>query len=120
MSAEEFMQRIQTTCGEQALAVSAIGFTEMLHGLYREPDRARRILREAFFAELFSSLPVVPYTQHIAAFAARIGAEQANLGRTVPPVDLMIGATALSLGFSILTSNERHFRLIPGLQVITF
>jgi predicted nucleic acid-binding protein len=32
--------------------------------------------------------------------------------------DLLIGATALELGYSVLTSNIRHFEKIPGLIVI--
>jgi predicted nucleic acid-binding protein len=30
----------------------------------------------------------------------------------------MIGATALELGYRLMTTNLRHFRMIPGLQVI--
>jgi predicted nucleic acid-binding protein len=73
-----------------------------------------------FFAEFMRDVPVYPYTQVVAEFAGRIGAQQAAIGKTVPPIDLMIGVTALSLGFSILTTNERHFRLIPNLNVISF
>jgi hypothetical protein len=32
--------------------------------------------------------------------------------------DLLIGATALSLGFKVLTGNLRHFQRIPGLAVV--
>jgi len=32
--------------------------------------------------------------------------------------DLLIGVTALHLGFSVATLNVRHFQLIPGLSVI--
>ena len=35
----------------------------------------------------------------------------------VPFADLLIGATALSLGYSVLTVNARHFGRIPGLSV---
>ncbi len=94
--------------------------TEMLHGLYRETDPSRFARRESFFAYLFSYVPVIPYTENISALAARLGAEQAALGHMIPPVDLMIGTTALSFGFSILTHNLRHFRMIPGLHVIPF
>ena len=41
-------------------------------------------------------------------------------GNIIPFTDLLIGATALSNGASILTTNKRHFRLIPGLDVIAF
>jgi predicted nucleic acid-binding protein len=37
----------------------------------------------------------------------------------IPFVDLLLGATALLLGFSILTVNPRHFKLVPGLNVIS-
>ena len=36
----------------------------------------------------------------------------------IPFADLLIGATALSLGYSVLTVNPRHFRRVPGLAVI--
>jgi predicted nucleic acid-binding protein len=31
-----------------------------------------------------------------------------------------VGATALSLGFSLLTVNLRRFQLIPGLKIVAF
>jgi predicted nucleic acid-binding protein len=34
--------------------------------------------------------------------------------------DLLIGATALELGYAVATHNSRHFELIPGLTVRTF
>ena len=36
----------------------------------------------------------------------------------VPFADLLIGATTLSPGYSVLTVNARHFGRIPGLSVI--
>jgi predicted nucleic acid-binding protein len=38
----------------------------------------------------------------------------------IPFGDLLIGATALSLGYQVLTGNLRHFQKIPGLTVIQF
>ena len=40
------------------------------------------------------------------------------MGIIVPFGDLLIGATALSLDFAVMTVNVRHFRLIPGLAII--
>ncbi len=56
----------------------------------------------------------------MAEIAERIDAEQKINGYTIPFPDLLIGATALSLGYSVLTSNLRHFQMIPGLAVIAF
>jgi predicted nucleic acid-binding protein len=38
----------------------------------------------------------------------------------VPFADLLIGATALAIGYSVLTANLRHFQRIPGLTVLKF
>jgi tRNA(fMet)-specific endonuclease VapC len=47
-----------------------------------------------------------------------IDGEQQSQGIVIPFGDLLIGATALSLGFSMLTANLRHFQKIPGLTVV--
>ncbi len=52
--------------------------------------------------------------------AARIDGEQQAQGVKIPLPDLLVGVTALELGFSVLTINVRHFRLIPGLNVIQY
>jgi tRNA(fMet)-specific endonuclease VapC len=50
--------------------------------------------------------------------AGKLDGEQQSKGVVIPFGDLLIGATALSLGFSVLTENLRHFQKIPGLSVI--
>jgi len=34
--------------------------------------------------------------------------------------ELLYGATALSMNYSIITNNEKHFKKIPGLDVINW
>lgn len=48
----------------------------------------------------------------------RIEGERAALGVTIAFEDLLIGATALDPGVAVLTSNVRHFEVIPGLAVV--
>jgi predicted nucleic acid-binding protein len=61
---------------------------------------------------------VYPYTKETALLAGKIDGEQQSQGIIIPFGDLLIGATALEVGYSLLTANVRHFRLIPGLTVI--
>jgi predicted nucleic acid-binding protein len=49
--------------------------------------------------------------------AGKLDGEQQSKGVIVPFADLLIGATALALGYSVLTVNVRHFERIPGLSV---
>jgi len=32
----------------------------------------------------------------------------------------LIGVTALELGYSVATTNVRHFQMIPGLDIVPF
>jgi predicted nucleic acid-binding protein len=59
-----------------------------------------------------------PVTLEIAQLAGKIEGEQAASGVSIPFEDLLIGTTALHLGYSVATLNVRHFRLIPGLSVV--
>ena len=77
-----------------------------------------RARRESFLDELLADLTVYPYTKETAMLAVKIDGEQQSQGVVIPFGDLLIGATALSLGFSMLTANLRHFRKIPGLTVV--
>jgi predicted nucleic acid-binding protein len=51
--------------------------------------------------------------------AGKINGQQAAHGIAFPLADLLIGVTALEVGYSVLTTNLRNFQLIPGLQVVS-
>jgi predicted nucleic acid-binding protein len=104
--------------GNQEAALSSVGLTELVHGIYRATTPQMSFRRQSFIDELRIALTVYPYTEETALLAGRIDGEQTARGTIIPFSDLLVGATALSLGYSILTSNARHFRLIPGLNVI--
>jgi predicted nucleic acid-binding protein len=106
--------------GDEELGISSIALAELLHGIYREPPGPKRDARRALLHKITHGVPVAPFGEAAAELTGRIGAQQAAAGLVIPYNDLMIGATALSLGYAILTSNVRHFRMIPGLQVIEF
>lgn len=104
--------------GNQEVALSSIGLTELVHGAYRSTAPLVRSRHEQFINDLLAAVEVVPYTKSTAFLAGRIDGEQRALGITIPAIDLLIGATALEIGYSIVTATLRHFKLIPGLNVI--
>jgi predicted nucleic acid-binding protein len=116
---EQLVQQVIGFAGNQEAALSSIGLTELVHGIYRASSAERRVRRQAFVEEIRIGLTVYPYTAETAMLAGRIDGEQTAKGVIIPFVDLLIGATALSLGFSVLTVNIRHFQQIPGLKVIS-
>ena len=111
-SVERLIERVVTVAGDQEAALSAIALTELVHGLYRASTPAQRLHRQSFLDELLADLTVYPYTKETPMLAGKLDGEQRSKGVVLPFSDLLIGATALSLGFSVLTANLRHFQKI--------
>jgi|SRR5580658_3820800 tRNA(fMet)-specific endonuclease VapC len=116
---EQLVEQVIGLAGNQEAALSSVGLTELVHGIYRADSAQRRLARQTFVEELRIALTVYPYTAETAILAGRIDGEQTARGVIIPFIDLLIGATALSLGFSMLTVNIRHFKKIPGLNVLS-
>jgi tRNA(fMet)-specific endonuclease VapC len=117
---EQLIERVVAAAGDQEAALSAVGLTELIHGLYRANTPALRLRRKSFLDELLADLTVYPYTKQTALLAGKLDGERQSRGVVIPFADLLIGATALSIGFSVLTANARHFRQVPGLSVVLF
>ena len=92
---------------------------ELTHGIYRARTGADRERRKAFSDELCRDMIVHPVSLEIAQLAGRIEGEQAAQGIAIAFEDLVIGATALHVGFDVATLNVKHFKLIPGLNIVT-
>jgi predicted nucleic acid-binding protein len=116
----QLLRRIVSTAGDQRVALSAVGLTELAHAIYRAQNPVQRQNHERFIADLLADMEVVPYAKATALLAGKIDGEQRAQGVTIPFVDLLIGVTALEHGYTVATVNLRHFRLIPGLEIIPF
>jgi tRNA(fMet)-specific endonuclease VapC len=105
--------------GEVEIAISSISVVELTHGIYRAKNEGDRERRKRFADSAFSAVPVHPVTFEIAQLAGRIDGEQAARGIAIGFEDLVIGATALYLGYDVATHNVKHFKLIPGLRIVS-
>ena len=66
---------------------------------------------------MLTAAPPYPLTVTLARKAGRIDAECKKAGMVIAFQDLVIGATALQFGYSVLTLNIRHFEMVPDLEV---
>lgn len=114
----QFLKQILTKFGDQEAVLSSIGLVELAHGIHRAKTTEIRKQRQQFIHELLADVSVYPFTTELALLAGKIDAEQQMSGVSIPFADLLIGATALALGYSVITGNIRHFQKIPGLSVI--
>jgi tRNA(fMet)-specific endonuclease VapC len=114
----DVLERAKASQGETESALSVITVVELSHGIYRAKSEADRQRRRAFVEELTHAIPIHPVTLEIGHIAGKIEGEQAAKGIVIALPDLLIGVTALHLGYSVATLNSRHFRFIPGLSVV--
>ncbi len=113
----QMLAGIARTEGNTDIAISVVTLIELAHGAARADTAARKAQRQQFIQELITALPIHPVTITVALRAGQIDGENQAKGVRLPLADLLIGVTALELGYSVATSNLRHFQLIPSLSV---
>lgn len=104
--------------GEDPVGIASISASELLHGVQRAATTAQRQRRAAFVERLLAVLPVFPFDLVTARIHASLWASLAAKGASVGSHDLMIGATAVALGYRVATRDRRSFGKIPGLEVL--
>ncbi len=119
-NARQMLAAISNEVGNTEIAISVVTLIELAHGAARTDTSQRKERRQQFIKELVTALPVHPVTVSIALRTGQIDGENQAKGVRLPLSDLLIGVTALELGYSVATGNPRHFRLVPGLSVVSF
>jgi predicted nucleic acid-binding protein len=114
----ETLEQVKAVQGEIDVGLSVVTIAELVHGAYRAKTPAQQQRRLEFIERLSSDVPVYPVTLAIARLAGRIEGQQEAIGVQFAFEDLLIGATALHLGYEVATLNLRDFQRIPGLTVV--
>lgn len=104
---------------EAEFLLSSITVMELEHGWHRANTPETAAKRRRYLDETLAILPVEPFTREMGVLAAKIDADMKKTGLVIATADLLIGVTALHYGYAVGTRNVRHFKMIPGLQVIT-
>jgi tRNA(fMet)-specific endonuclease VapC len=97
-----------------SVALSVVTEMEIRYGLARNPSLRIAPLVEAFLGVV----TILPLDSRVATTYARVRAGLEARGTPIGPLDLMIGAHALAIGATLITSDSREFRRIPGLRVV--
>ena len=102
---------------DELFGLAAITVSELLHGVHRAESAARRLRREAFVEKAIELFPVIPCDIGAARVYARLWANLARKGIRIGAHDLLIAATAISIGYSVATADRRDYSRIPELTV---
>ncbi|MSV34936.1 MAG: type II toxin-antitoxin system VapC family toxin [Bryobacterales bacterium] len=114
----QLLASLSAEFSETAFLLSSITVMELEHGWHRAntPEVAQE--RRRNLDEVLAVIPVEPFTRELGVLAAKVEAEIKKAGLVIATADRLIGATAPHYGYTLGTRSVRHFRLIPGLQVL--
>ena len=108
--------------GDEIFGLSVITTAELLHGVHRADSTKRRLKRSAYVEKVIEFFPVYVFDISTARIYSELWSDLSSKGIQIGAHDLIIGSTALSLGFSVATFNLRHFERIEGpkVEILTF
>jgi predicted nucleic acid-binding protein len=95
------------------LYISSITYAELLFGAVRKKSNKLKSLVTAF-AKRFR---IVNFDEACSELYAGIRADLEKTGTALYHMDILIAATAMSIGATLVTHNTRHFARIKGLKV---
>ncbi|MGB5618895.1 MAG: type II toxin-antitoxin system VapC family toxin [Desulfobacterales bacterium] len=116
---ESEIQQFAESREEEVFGLSVISVAELLHGVHRADSIKRRLKRSAYVERVIELFPIYNFEISTARIYAELWADMSKRGIQIGAHDLIIGSTALSLGFSVVTYNRRHFKRIEGLKIET-
>lgn len=108
--------RIVETIVSEGVALSVISLAEYLRGAFvsRQGERERELLRQ--FQRL-TQAPVLSVDEQIAEKYGEVQADLTKRGLKGNNFDVLIAATAMAHGLTLVTGNVKDFKKIEGLKV---
>lgn len=94
--------------------ISVITYGELLYGAKKSQQAEKNLALIHRVAELF---PIVDITRSIIETFSDLKSNLERDGSVIPDLDLLLAATALSLNYSLVTNNIKHFECIKGLKL---
>jgi tRNA(fMet)-specific endonuclease VapC len=96
------------------LSMSAITFAELMSGAKKSQHVEANSEKLIALGEL---IEIKPFDKRAAECYGDIRSSLEKRGKTIGSYDLLIAAHAFSLGFTLVTNNEREFQRVQGLKI---
>ena len=109
----EVMGHLQRTATAPK-ALSVISYGELLYGARKSARPDENLARVRRLGEV---LPVIDVSPAVMEAFGSLKARLEQDGRRLDDFDLVIAATAITIGYRLVTNNERHFARIDGLHL---
>lgn len=95
-------------------AISVITYGELLFGARKSTNPEKNLAVVYRIKELF---PIIEIDNAVIETFSEIKASMQKTGSIVDDMDLLIASTALTMNYTLVTNNEKHFSKIKGLTI---
>jgi len=101
----------------QPKALSVITYGELVYGCRKSQHVVENLAKVRHLAE---SYPVIDITRPVMECFGEVKTHLEKSGTPVDDFDLLIGCTALTMNYAVVTNNVKHYQKIPGLKVVNW
>ena len=105
---------------EEDVFISVISASELLHGVYRANTARIRANRLAFVEAILRSFPIIDLDLAAARSHAQLWSDLESRGLMIGVHDSWLAASCIAHDLTLITSNVREFKRVPGLKVETW
>ena len=99
--------------GIEIFAVSEITIGELFYGASKSERKEERLKDVERIMKMFVVLPIFPALSDYGSIKASLETK----GERIDDFDLLIGATAIANGLTMVTDNVKHLGRIPGIKL---
>jgi predicted nucleic acid-binding protein len=103
---------------DEEAGIATITLSELFEGVHHAASAAIAERRRAFVEAIASGIMLIPFTADIAETHARLRAGLRRRGELIGAHDLIVAATAVHLGWRVLTTNAGEFSRVADLSVV--
>ncbi len=117
LKGDEAVVRNFKACVDTPKAISVVTYGELVYGSRKSESVTENLAKVHRLAELY---PIIEVTRAVMDSFGEIKASLSSAGTLVDDFDLLIGCTALTLNYAVVSNNTKHYRKIPGLKVVNW
>lgn len=99
------------------VAIAAISLAELTVGV-RLATARQRLRRQSYVDEIVAAIPILPYDENVAMQHATLLVAVRLAGRPRGAHDLIIAATAVASGRTLVSADRRAFDGLPGVSSV--
>ena len=99
------------------MAFSIVSYGELMYGCQKSCDVQNELNK---VKQLENNYPIINTSRKIMECFGETKAILSRSGITVDDFDLLIACTALTMNYTIVTSNIKHFGKIPDLKIVNW